>query len=225
VTASADSQGGAGGRARCVGICGGSGSGKTTLARLLQKELLPWPAPILGFDRYYRPLEHLPLHERPHVNFDHPDALDYEAFERDLDALCAGSRVSPPGYDFETHSRRPGSLVLEPGPLVIAEGILLLAWPGVVRRLDRIVFLDVPEETRLARRIARDRIERGRDEASVRRQFEASVAPMHERFVQSKIGLAHVIVRHGEDLAAVARELAAEERQALGTRPWRALAP
>jgi len=196
-----------------LGIAGGSCSGKTTLARALVDAAGPGGAVILPFDNYYRPLDHLPLAERHCCNFDNPDSLDWELFVQDLDALAAGRRATPPGYDFATHSRVPGTVTLRPAPLVVADGILLLAFPEIVRRLDRAVFLDVPEDVRLARRIARDQRERGRDEASVRRQFAATVAPMHAAWVQPGAASAQRVVRHGEDLRAVAAELLAWARQ------------
>ena len=62
-----------------VGISGGSGSGKTTLVENLglyfQKVNKMGK---LSMDNFYKDLSFMPLSERKKVNFDHPNAFDYE---------------------------------------------------------------------------------------------------------------------------------------------------
>jgi len=195
-----------------VGLCGGSCSGKSTFARLLIDALGDGYASLLSFDDYYRPLDHLGLDERATVNFDHPDALDEPLFVEHLETLRAGRRVEAPLYDFASHSRRVQTVAVRPAPVVIADGILILQSEPIRALLDRIVFLDVPEEIRLRRRVARDTVERGRTEESVRGQFARDVAPMHERFVQPAHTFADLAIRHGDDYGFVARQLAGELR-------------
>ena len=190
-------------RAFLVGLAGGSCSGKSTLARALVAGLEPRGCSVLSFDAYYRPLGHLPLAERHRCNFDHPDSLDAELFSEQLRQLGAGRAVSQPLYDFATHSRRAEVRNVEPAPIVLAEGILLLSFASIRSQLDFSVFLDVPEELRLQRRIVRDALERGRSEASVRRQFSESVAPMHAEWVQPSAGFADKIVSSIEETALV----------------------
>ena len=166
------------------GICGGSGSGKTTLTRRLVQRLGPGAASVLAFDAYYRDLSHLPFAERRRRNFDHPDSLDSDLFLQHLDALRQGIDVDVPVYDFSTHTLSGRFERVEAAPLLLVEGILLLAFEEVVSRLDYSIFMDVPEDVRLQRRIHRDMAERGRPEDHVRRQFAATVAPMHDAYVQ-----------------------------------------
>ena len=166
------------------GICGGSGAGKTTLTRRLVKRLVPDAVSVLAFDAYYRDLSHLPFAERRRGNFDHPDSLDDDLFLQHLDALRQGIDVEVPVYDFSTHTLSGRFERVEAAPLLLVEGILLLAFEEAAARLDYSIFMDVPEEVRLQRRIHRDVTERGRPEAHVRRQFAATVAPMHDAFVQ-----------------------------------------
>ena len=199
-------------RARVVGICGGSGSGKTTLTRLVVGRLRSRGGPdagVLAFDSYYLDLSHLPMAERSARNYDHPDALDVELFASHLDALRGGRGVSVPVYDFATHTASGEFRRVEPAPVLLAEGILLLAFPEIESRLDFSVFLDVPETVRLQRRIRRDTVERGRRPDDVRRQFRATVAPMHDRYVQPSSHRADRIAADGEDLEALAHELLA----------------
>ena len=167
-----------------LGICGGSGSGKTTLCRRLIDRLGLAEASVLAFDAYYRDLSHLPFAERRQGNFDHPDSLDSELFLQHLDALRQGVGVDVPVYDFATHTHSGRFERVEAASVLLVEGILLLALAEAVERLDYSIFLDVPEAVRLRRRIQRDMSERGRPEDHVRRQFAATVAPMHDAYVQ-----------------------------------------
>ena len=185
------------------GICGGSGAGKSTLTRRLLERLGDTEASVLAFDAYYRDLSHLPFAERRARNFDHPDSLDSDLFLQHLDALKQGIDVDVPVYDFSTHTMTGGFERVEAAPLLLVEGILLLASEEVASRLDYSIFLDVPKDVRLQRRIHRDMTERGRPEDHVRRQFEATVAPMHDAYVQPNRHRAHriVTVAATEDLA------------------------
>ena len=166
------------------GICGGSGAGKTTLTGRLLERLGDTDASVLAFDAYYRDLSHLPFAERRQRNYDHPDSLDSELFLEHLDALKRGVSVDVPVYDFSTHTLSGRFERVQAAPLLLVEGILLLALAEAVDRLDYSLFLDVPEEVRLQRRIQRDVAERGRPPDHVRRQFAATVAPMHDAYVQ-----------------------------------------
>ncbi len=166
------------------GICGGSGAGKTTLTRRLLERLDEHEVSVLAFDAYYRDLSHLPFDERRRGNFDHPDSLDSGLFLHHLDSLRQGLDVDVPIYDFATHTHSGRFERVEAARLLLVEGILLLAFEEVLERLDYSIFMDVPEEVRLQRRIRRDMIERGRPEDHVRRQFAATVAPMHDAYVQ-----------------------------------------
>ncbi len=168
---------------RVVGIAGGSCAGKTTLARALA-ERLGDAVTYLAFDEYYRDHGHLTIGERALVNYDNLDSLDHELFLQHLDDLVAGRPVEVPVYDFATHCRTDQTRTLEPRPLVVADGILLFAVPGITDRLDLSVFVDASEELRLARRVYRDIRERGRTAESVQAQFAATVAPSHRLFVQ-----------------------------------------
>ena len=165
-----------------MGIAGGSAAGKTTLAAGLAARLGTRLA-VLEFDCYYRDHGHLSVEERALVNYDHPDSLDTELFVAHLDDLVEGQAIEAPVYDFATHTRTSVTETVGPCPVVVVAGILILAFPAVRQRLDLVVYVDTPAEVRLKRRIVRDIVERGRTEDSVRAQFAATVAPMHEKWV------------------------------------------
>ncbi len=191
-----------------VGISGGSGSGKTTLARLVSERLGAANAPVFAFDTYYKDHSHLTVEDRGKVNYDHPDSLDVELFTKHLDQLLSGHGAETPVYDFASHTRVDETRTVGPAHIVIVEGILLFAFPEIRQRLHLRVFRDCPEEERFKRRLKRDVAERGRSPESVKQQWDATVSPMHDSFVQPTISNAHIVISHGEDLEETADLLA-----------------
>ena len=178
-------------RSTVLGVAGGSGAGKTTLVEGVVSRFGDRAA-VLWFDEYYHDLAHLDPADRATVNFDHPDSLDRGLLVEHLDGLMAGRAVDVPVYDFTTHTRTGRTRRVEPRPVVVVDGILVLAVPEVRRRLDLAVFVDAPEAVRLTRRMDRDVAERGRTPESVRAQFAATVGPMHDRFVAPSGEHAHL---------------------------------
>ncbi len=193
-----------------VGVCGGSGSGKSTFTHHLADRLGRDRVGVLPLDSYYRDLGHLTFEERLEVNFDHPDSIDHELLEQHLDLASTGIGVDVPVYDFSCHSRAAGTTRLDARPVVLVEGILLLAFPGVRERLHRTVFLDVPAAVRLERRVSRDVAERGRVEREVREVFAEVVQPMHERFVQPGASWADHVIAFEDDPRVIVDALLAE---------------
>lgn len=180
-----------------IGVAGGSGSGKSTVARVMIRELAPTPVAHLSHDAYYRDMAHLPFEERVVQNFDHPDSLETELLVEHLDALREGRGAETPQYDFGTHSRRPATHRVEPAPVILVEGVLILADPALRARLDLAIFVDTSADVRLARRLRRDVEERDRSPISVLDQYEATVRPMHEAFVEPSRRHAHIILPEG----------------------------
>lgn len=193
--------------ATLIGICGGSGAGKTSLAMKVIHRLGVERVCTLAFDAYYHDLSHISMQERMQVNYDHPDSLDNELFARHLSDLRSGRDIDIPEYNFATHTRTGATIRVEAREIVLVEGILLFCFPGIHELLDHAIFIDVPEDIRLERRIKRDVAERGRDADDVRRQFCESVAPMHDTHVQPYRDLADRIVHVEEDLDTVAEGL------------------
>jgi len=180
-----------------VGIAGGSGSGKSTVAQGILRGIAPVRAGHLAHDRYYRDLSHLPAEERGRQNFDHPDALETDLLVEHLDRLRSGLTVLPPRYDFTSHCRLDGDQSVEPAPVLVVEGVLILADPELRDRIDLRIFVDTDADIRLARRLRRDVNERGRSTGAVLRQYEQTVRPMHLAFVEPSRRHAHVILPEG----------------------------
>ncbi len=161
-----------------IGIAGGSASGKSTLAEAIAQQLGARCLRI-AHDRYY----HSVNDASAQTNFDHPDALHTAALIADLQRLKRGASVALPSYDFATHQRRDRADPRESRPIVLVEGILVLAVPELCAQLDLKVFVSAPDDVRLIRRLRRDVAERGRSMQAVLDQYEHSVRPMHQRFV------------------------------------------
>ncbi len=176
-----------------IAITGGSGSGKTWVARQLKRRL-GTQAAILPLDDFYRDQSALSLRERSRLNFDHPDAIDWELLIGCLDDIKRAKPVRLPRYDFTTHTRVPRTRVWKPRPIIVLEGLWLLSRPELRRLYFLSVYVECGEALRLERRIERDMRERGRSRASILRQFRTQVAPMHDCYVQPQARLATIVV-------------------------------
>jgi uridine kinase len=171
-------------RAFVIAIGGGSASGKTTLAGALPGALVPLSSALIAEDDYYKDNQAEPGFVAEAYNFDHPDARDHGLLAAHLDALRAGQGVDQPLYDFTIHGRRPQTRRIEPCDVVIVEGIHILCTPDLLRRVDLKVYVDTPDDVRLARRLLRDVAERGRAPDFVVNQYLSTVRPMHVRFTE-----------------------------------------
>jgi len=192
-----------------IGIAGGSGSGKTTVQRRIMERFGPTAIALMDHDVYYRDLSHLPFEQRTQFNFDHPNALETELMVEQLDTLLAGSPIEKPTYDFTNHQRLPETDRIEPRPVVIVEGILVLAEPALRERMDIKLYVDTAADVRLMRRIERDINERSRTLESVLAQYRRTVRPMHLEFVGPSKRHADVIIpRGGKNQVAIDMVLA-----------------
>ena len=180
-----------------IGIAGGTGSGKTTVARAIYDRVGSDRIEWIAHDSYYRDFDALSPEERTKINFDHPDSLESELLMRHLDALCKGSAVEVPVYDFATHSRKAETQRVEPRRVIIVEGILVLAEPELRKRIDIKLFVDTPADIRFVRRLTRDIESRGRSLPSVVQQYLTTVRPMHEEFVEPSKRHADLIIPEG----------------------------
>ncbi|HEX6814550.1 MAG TPA: uridine kinase [Gemmatimonadaceae bacterium] len=181
-----------------IGIAGGSGSGKSTLARNVAAAS-PVPVVTLDMDGYYRNFTHLSDEERQRANWDHPDAFDLDLLARHVRQLAAGHRIDKPVYDFVRHLRASATVSVDPAPVVIIDGILLLADARVRDLCDIKVFVDADADVRLMRRIRRDIRERGRPIDEILEQYATTVRPMHVEFIEPSKRYADLIVPHATD--------------------------
>lgn len=166
-----------------LGVSGGSGSGKTFFAETLAKKLGSETAFVLYQDNYYIDQSKNFDKDGGCVNFDHPDALDFNLLAKHLELLKKGNNIEIPLYDFKTHQRLEKTLHQKSKKVVIVDGILILSQPHVRRHFDASIYVHTPEEVRFKRRLTRDIEERGRTPEGVFDQFYKQVKPMHDQFV------------------------------------------
>lgn len=179
-----------------IGIAGGTGSGKTTLMKRLV-EAFGDVVSVLSHDNYYRRLDHLALEERRLVNYDEPAALETELMAAHLQQLRAGQAIDCPVYDFSQHNRSDDTIHIEPRQVIIVEGILIFENPELRDLMDIRIFVDTDADIRICRRIKRDVNKRGRSLESVIEQYQTTVKPMHEKYVEPSKKYAHIVVPEG----------------------------
>jgi uridine kinase len=180
-----------------IGVAGGTGSGKTTVAERLARIMSHEHLSLIKLDSYYVSRSDQPLEERAKVNYDHPDAFDWELLDDHLGALCRGESIAVPVYDYTIHDRSPRVVQVRPSRIVVVEGILVLYEPSLRNRFDLKVFVDTDADLRFIRRMQRDAIERGRSTDSVVAQYLETVRPAHLQFVEPSKRHADVIMPHG----------------------------
>jgi uridine kinase len=182
-----------------IGIAGGTGSGKSTVARKVAAALDAASVAFIDMDAYYNDYSHLPMEERRRINWDHPDAFDWELLLSHLQRLANRQPIDKPQYDFIEHVRAAATVRIAAADVVVIDGILLLADRGVREICDVKVFVDTDADTRLVRRLRRDIVERGRPIEEILDQYVTTVQPMHLEFVEPSKRYADVIVPRGGD--------------------------
>jgi uridine kinase len=196
-----------------LGVAGGTGSGKTTVARRILEAVGESRIALLEMDSYYKDIDWQTEGDLLHHNFDHPSALDLQLIAEHLRELKAGRAVEVPVYDFVTHRRTAQTETVHPEPVVMLEGILVLAVRELRDLLDFKIYVDTDADIRFIRRLQRDLDERGRDVADVMRQYLGSVRPMHLEFVEPSKRWADVIIPEGgENVVALEMVVARVEK-------------
>jgi len=180
-----------------VGIAGGTGSGKTTVVKKIVNEFPNGEVAVLPQDAYYRDNSRIPIEERQKINFDHPDSVEFSLLIEHLNILKAGNDIEMPVYSYITCLRSKETIPVHPARVVIVEGILILADPGLREILDIKVFVDADADDRLGRVIVRDIAERGRSVMQVLERYHATVKPSHLQFIEPSKRYADIIIPGG----------------------------
>ena len=179
-----------------IGIAGGTGSGKTTLMNNLIKTFQE-DVTILSHDNYYKRHDDLTYEERCLLNYDEPAALETDLMAQHLEQLRQGQAIDCPVYDFTQHNRSDETIRIEPRKVIIVEGILIFENQPLRDLMDIRIFVDTDSDIRLCRRIKRDVNKRGRSLESVLTQYQETVKPMHEMYVEPSKKYANIIVPEG----------------------------
>ena len=179
-----------------IGIAGGTGSGKTTLMNNLINQFRDHVT-LLSHDNYYKRHDDLTYEERCQLNYDEPAALETDLMAAHLEQLRSGEAIDCPVYDFTQHNRSDRTIRIVPRKVIIVEGILIFENKELRDLMDIRIFVDTDADVRLCRRILRDVEERGRSLESVLSQYQNTVKPMHEMYVEPSKKFANIIVPEG----------------------------
>lgn len=181
----------------CVlGVAGGSASGKTTIINKV-KDYFGNDIAVISHDSYYKAHDDMPFEERCKLNYDHPDSFESERMAEDIRKLIKGHEIQMPVYDYCNHNRSKETVMVEPKPVIIIEGILVLEDRELRDLMDIKIYVDTDADERLMRRIQRDMVERGRSIESIIKQYSETVKPMHEEFVEPSKKYADIIIPRG----------------------------
>ena len=180
-----------------IGIAGGSGSGKTTVVKAITKQL-SGRVVVIPQDSYYKDSSHLSPEDRQKINFDHPEAIDFELLSRHLKELKEGRTIEQPVYSYITCSRsKTETVTVEPAEVIIVEGILIFTCKDLLKQMDIKIFVDADDDDRLMRIIMRDIAERGRTVDTAIEHYCDTVKPMHLQFIEPSKRYADIIIPQG----------------------------
>ena len=187
-----------------IGIAGGSGSGKTTLLKNIIQTFGP-AITVISHDNYYKRHDEMTYEERCKLNYDEPDALETDLMVKQLQQLRSGQEILCPVYDFTVHNRSDEAILIKPERVIIVEGILIFENEDLRKLMDIKIFVDADADIRICRRIKRDVNKRGRSLESVITQYQETVKPMHEKYVEPSKKYADIVVPEGgKNLVALA---------------------
>lgn len=179
-----------------VGVAGGTASGKTTIVNKIA-EYFGNDLVVISHDSYYKAHNDMTYEERSQLNYDHPDSFETERMANDVRDLIKGHRIEVPVYDYTIHNRSDRTVTVDPKPVIILEGILILENKELRDLMDAKIYVDTDADERLMRRIRRDMTERARSIESIMDQYAATVKPMHEEFVEPSKKYADIIIPRG----------------------------
>ena len=180
-----------------IGIAGGTGSGKTTVVRNIVDKLPAGEVVVLPQDSYYKDSSNVPAEERQNINFDHPNAFDWDLLHEHIKLLKDMRTIEQPTYSFLTCTRQAETVHIEPKDVIIIEGILALSDPRLRALMDLKIFVDADSDERLIRVIQRDVIERGRTAEAVMERYTRVLKPMHLQFIEPTKRYADIIIPEG----------------------------
>lgn len=188
---------------KVIGVAGGTASGKTTIIDIIRNHFQDNLA-VLSHDNYYKAHDNMTYEERSKLNYDHPAAFDTDMMVEHLRMLKASLPVNVPVYDFSIHNRSDKTIEVFPKKVIIVEGILVLENQTLRDEMDLKIFVDTDADERLMRRVRRDMVERARTIDSILSQYETTVKPMHEAYIEPSKKYADIIIpRGGQNTSAI----------------------
>ena len=179
-----------------IGIYGGTGSGKTTIVNMIASYFSSNDIEIISQDSYYKDNSDISYEDRCKLNFDHPDAIDFNLLHKHIKNLRKGETVEQPIYDFKIHNRLKKTIQIKPKKILILEGILIMCHAEIRSIFDLKIYINANSKTRMERRIKRDIVERGRSRDEVLKRYIETLKPMHEKFIEPTKIYANYIIEN-----------------------------
>lgn len=181
-----------------IGICGGSASGKTYLKDLLIGNSPEGKVKAFTLDSYYLPRDWQKRDENGYLNFDVPEAFNTQKMIYDFIDLTSGFSIEQPIYQY---NRPPSDIlfnIIEPAPVIIAEGIFLFHIKELFDRLQYKIYIDAPFSLKRERRIERDIRERGYQESEIHYRFDVQAESSFNNYVLPYRNQADMIIETQE---------------------------
>lgn len=179
-----------------IGIAGGSGSGKSTFAKRL-KEYFPEDIALVSCDNYYLARDNMSFEERKRLNYDSPEAFEFDLMINQISALKNGKNIFCPVYDFSKHTRSNEVIEIKSKPIILIDGILIFSEPILRDIMDMKIYVETDADERILRRVKRDMCQRGRDIDNIIEQYLSTVKPMHNTYVEPTKVFADIIINGG----------------------------
>ena len=177
-----------------IGIAGGTGSGKTTLVKQIVSQLPETEVGFISEDSYYKESRNLKSEKKTLINFDHPDAIDFDLLLKHILQLKNGKTINQPVYSYMKHDKTDEFIVVSPKKVLIVEGILIFTNPDLRALFDIKFFIQVDADERLIRRLKRDIAERNCTMEEVLTRYQTSLKPMHQQFIEPTKTFADMII-------------------------------
>ncbi|MDZ5762042.1 Uridine kinase [Candidatus Cyrtobacter comes] len=183
-----------------VAVSGLSGSGKTRFVQNLYSFFDPQQVTLFSSDNYYKNQDHIPIQLRDGVNYDHPSAIDADLMAEHIQKLAEGDDILMPLYDFVTHTSIKGmEIMVRSAPVIIVEGLFLLAIEKIREMMDLKIFIDVPHDVCLVRRMYRDMKQKKRDLDTIMDMHMNNVSNMAQDFIIPSKRHADILFSRGGD--------------------------
>jgi uridine kinase len=182
-----------------VGISGGSASGKTTFIHKLKQVYQATQISVLSQDNYYKPLHSQKKNAFGDVNFDEPDSINLELYQRDILSLITGKSILVNEYTFNNTFKNPQMIKVEPTPILILEGLFISELFLKAIRIDLKLFIETENHLKLKRRLIRDTSERGMTDLEVLNQWEKYVIPSYNKYLIPQKKEADIILSNNID--------------------------
>ncbi|HKL02937.1 MAG TPA: hypothetical protein VJ911_04650 [Cryomorphaceae bacterium] len=191
-----------------IGITGGTGSGKSYFSELIQRKIhnqLALESTIFDQDNYFFDEPKQPRDKNGHANFDTPQSLDLAKYRLDFEKIVRGDKVIQRRYNYNKPIEDGKyEVVFKPNPVIIFEGIFSIYQEDIFERQDLTVFMDAEFETKIRRRIIRDREQRGYDEEDVRYKFSQHIKSSYHEHILPIREKCNMVIENNTDANTLA---------------------